>query len=175
MKNPYARLRELCKIGQREFERKYGLSHTVMASLESGLYPDLSASMIEYLGLECAEKGIEAGRFLWNEYHQASLQNAYHAWQTEQRKQAAPLMDTFIARATDKRSPMQMWVTDKFGNPRAFCTTLKVPTATVTRYLTGQTRTMPKVVEQAFTEAGMSVSTLTYLKEAQESWTADYA
>lgn len=171
MKNPYVRLRELTGLGQREFERKYQLSHTVMSSIESGLFPDLSDNMIEVLGRECAEKGIEAGRFLWNEYEQATLQDSYHVWQTEMRKLARPMMRFDSLKSTPDLSPMHFFVTEKFGNPRAFCTTLKVPTATVKRYITGATRTMPKVIEQALTEAGMSKKNLSWLKQSQEDWT----
>lgn len=175
LRSPYARLREMCKIGQREFERKYNLSHTVMASIESGLYPDLSAYMVECLGRECAEKGIEAGRILWNEYEQPTLQDAYHAWQTQQRALVKPLLKYSEVHATPKLSPMLLFITERFGNPRAVCTALKVPTATVTRYITGQTRTMPKVVEQAFTEGGMGRKALELLRGAQEDWTVEHA
>lgn len=171
MKNPYVRLRELTGLGQREFERKYQLSHTVMSGIESGLFPDLSDYMIESLGRECAEKGVEAGRFLWNEYQQSNLQDAYHAWQTQMRKLAKPMVRFTELHSSATSSPMRFLVTENFGNPRSFCTTLKVPSATVMRYIVGATRTMPKVIEQALTEAGMSKKNLTTLKQAQEVWT----
>lgn len=176
MKGPYARLRELCKIGQREFERKYGLSHTVMSAIETGMYPDLSERAIESLGRECVEKGIEAGRTLWEEYGAATLQEAYHAWQTvERRAVRSKLQFPDGLHTSGKVAPFKGFILERFDNPRAFCTALKVPTATVNRYLSGVTRTMPKAVEDALAEAGMAKKNLAWLKDVQAEWVEAHA
>jgi hypothetical protein len=174
VKNPWTRLRELTGYGQREFERRYEFSHTVMAGIESGLYPDLSESMIQSLGHACHEKGVNAVQVLADEYASVDLQGAYHQWQSTERRQAKTVLDSMVAmRSSDQLSPMHFFVKDNFGSLRASCVALKVPTATMTRYVAGLTSTMPKVLEQALREAGMGKQRIELIQATQDAWLAN--
>lgn len=167
--NPYARLRSLCKITQREFSAKYRLGRTILTHIESGQVPELTDRMIVALGEECYEKGIVPADVLLEEYYHAKLSPAYSDWQKNERMAAANRFQIALTgRADSDVSPFAQLVADVAGSQYAFCTLLKVPTAQVTRYATGSTRTMPKVIEDALRDVRFPY--LSDLHELQERW-----
>lgn len=166
--NPYVRLRELTGLGQREFERKYGLSHTTMTHVETGQFAELSDRMIISLGKECHEKGVDARAILEFEYSSDRLQEAYHKWQREARVENGPKLDVAPRDGSTDASPMQLFISDTTGSAQGFSKTLKVPSATVMRYATGKTANMPKVLYDALEEVGYPY--LSDLADKQDAW-----
>lgn len=169
--NPYVRLRELTGLGQREFERKYKLSHTTMTHVETGQFAELSERMILSLGRECHEKGVDAREILEFEYSSSTLQEAYHKWQREQRVENAHIFQVAPDQWTKELSPFHFFIKNTTGSAQGFSKALKVPAATVMRYASGATRTMPKVIEEALRE--VSYPHLAHLVGAQENWWQD--
>lgn len=152
MKNPYRYLRELCGISQKDFAAKHDMSKTTMTYIESGQYPDLSENQILALGEECFDKSISAREELEAAYGYGTLQDAYHAWQAAERMQVAsefqrvqPTSGTVMPSV----SPMAQFILDTSRSTQAFCKKLKVPSATVLRYATGATRSMPIAIRTA--------------------------
>ena len=145
-KNPYIRLRELCGSSKKGFAAKHGFGKMTMVYLESGMYTRVSDRQSIALGTECHEKGVEAREILREEYGAASLNEAYLAWRSEDRKVRAP---SVLAKAappfvgdTDV-SPVAQFVKDTAGSLQGFCKLLKVPSITMTRYIRGETITVP--------------------------------
>ena len=167
--NPYTRLRELTGLGQREFERKYKLSHTTMTHVETGQFAELSERMILSLGKECYEKGVSAADILEFEYSTNTLQEAYHKWQREARVENAHIfMDVMPTEGSTEVSPFAQFIKDSTSSAQGFSKALKVPAATVMRYASGATTTMPKTIDNALSEIGYP--RLAELKQAQTIW-----
>lgn len=168
--NPYKRLRELTRTSQKDFAAKYHFSKTVLGDIEAGIYPDLSDDMILALGKECSDQHVNGKQILVDEYNSLSLQDAYHNWQSIERlKVAHRFQDVpFDGRSTEALSPFHFVIEDIAGTRRAFCKLLKVPAASVMRYESGETQSMPRTVEDALKE--VHYPHLGELKEAQQSW-----
>lgn len=175
-KNPYAFLRELCGLTQREFELRNALSHTTLTSIEAGFFPDLSDYMVEALGRVCHEKGISAADHLLENYGTPTLQTAYHVWQIAHRRAAKSTLHSVApVPSTDAgagRSPFDVWSQQIGGSRRGFCSLLCLPTATVMRYAEGATRSMPEALRMAFRDAGLSEVRIAELDRLQSDWVA---
>lgn len=174
MENPYKRLRKLTKTSQKDFADKHQFAGTTMTYIESGQYPDLSDDMIVALGQECHDKNVDATQVLKDEYNEQTLQDAYHAWQSLERMQVAhkfqaPPPEHF----TEQLSPFHFFMLSVAPSQQAFCKLLKVPAATVGRYATGYTRTMPKVLTRALKE--VKYPYLQELLTLQVNWTDEHA
>lgn len=155
LKNPYRHLRELCGTTQKDFAAKHGMSKTTMTYIESGQYPTLSDYQIEALGKECYDREISAKFELREAYGQESLQDAYRAWQTTERMQEAHRFQRVLPTAgtvMPSVSPMAQFIVDSARTTQSFCKLLKVPSATVLRYATGATRSMPIAIRTALEE-----------------------
>lgn len=170
MENPFKRLRMLTKTSQKEFAAKYEFAGTTMTYIESGQYPDLSDGMVTALGQECYEKNVNAAEILRTEYNAQTLQDAYHAWQSLERMQVAYKFQAPPPEQwTDKLSPFHFFMLSVAPSQQAFCKLLKVPSASVNRFTTGYTRSMPKVLEQALRE--VQYPYLPELLTMQVNWT----
>jgi hypothetical protein len=146
LKNPYVRLRELCGTSQKGFATKHSFGKMTMVYLESGMYTRVSDRQSIALGRECNEKGINAQEVLREEFGAASLNEAYLAWRSEDRKLRAPAVLTkasppFVS--SDDVSPVSQFVKDTAGSLQGFCKLLKIPSITMTRYIRGETITVP--------------------------------
>jgi hypothetical protein len=145
-KNPYVRLRELCGISQKGFATKHSFGKMTMVYLESGMYTRVSDRQSIALGKECDEKGVNGREILREEYGFDSLNEAYLAWRSEDRKLRAPEV---LAKAAppfmgdELLSPVGRFVQDTAGSLQGFCKLLKVPSITMTRYIRGETSTVP--------------------------------
>lgn len=155
MKNPFRRLRELTRTSQKNFALEHQFSKTTMTYIEQGTYPNLSPYMVNALADECEAQGIDAKQILADEYNGLSLMDAYHAWQTGERVQVAHqfrLISPTLGTTLPPMSPFELYVKDTSGSVQSFCKLLKVPAASVTRYSTGTTKTMPLSLRQALIE-----------------------
>ena len=151
-KNPYIRLRELCGSSQKGFATKYGFGKMTMVYLESGMYTRVSDRQSIALGRECNEKGVDAHEILREEYGAASLNEAYLGWRSEDRRLKAPEV---LAKASPPFggdvdvSPVAQFVKDTAGSLQGFCKLLKIPSITMTRYIRGETITVPDALVSA--------------------------
>lgn len=170
-KNPYVRLRELCGLSQKKFADKHGFGKMTMVYLESGMYTKVSERQNLALGRECAEKGVDAHAVLSEEYGVDSLNEAYLAWRSSDRKLRAP---SVLAKAAPpfvgdgETSPVGVFVRDTTGSLQGFCKLLKVPSITVTRYMRGETVSMPDALWDAFVDVKFPFAK--ELADAQFGW-----
>lgn len=152
MKNPYVRLRELCGTTQKGFAAKYGFGKMTMVYLESGMYTRVSDRQSIALGRECAEKGVDAHEVLREEYGAGTLNEAYLAWRSEDRKLRAPEVLAKVSppfTGNEEISPVEQFVKDTTGSLQGFCKLLKVPSITMTRYIRGETLRVPDALLEA--------------------------
>jgi DNA-binding XRE family transcriptional regulator len=170
-KNPYVRLRELCGTSQKGFATKYGFGKMTMVYLESGMYTRVSDRQSIALGRECDEKGVDARGILREEYGSASLNEAYLAWRSEDRKLKAPGV---LAKASPPftgdmdTSPVAQFVKDTTGSLQGFCKLLKIPSITMTRYIRGETLAMPDALVSALED--VKYPHTGSLADAQANW-----
>jgi DNA-binding XRE family transcriptional regulator len=170
-KNPYIRLRELCGSSQKGFAAKHGFGKMTMVYLESGMYTRVSDRQSIALGKECNEKGVDAHEVLREEYGAASLNEAYLAWRSEDRKLKAPgvLAKTAPPFTGDMdTSPVAQFVKDTAGSLQGFCKLLKIPSITMTRYIRGETVTMPDALVSALEDVKYPHAGA--LADAQANW-----
>ena len=171
IKNPYVRLRELCGVSQKGFATKHGFGKMTMVYLESGMYTRVSDRQNIALGKECSEKGVDARFVLQDEYGASSLNEAFLAWRSEDRKLRAPSVLSKAAppfEGFDDVSPVAQFVKDTTGSLQGFCKLLKVPSITMTRYIRGETVTVPDAFLEALEDVKFPHTAA--LIDAQASW-----
>ena len=171
VKNPYVRLRELCGISQKGFATKHSFGKMTMVYLESGMYTRVSDRQSIALGKECNEKGVNAHEVLREEYSAGSLNEAYLAWRSEDRKLRAPgvlakAAPPFVGDA--EVSPVAKFVADTAGSLQGFCKLLKVPSITMTRYIRGETLRVPDALIEALEDVKYPHTAA--LIDAQANW-----
>lgn len=171
MKNPYVRLRELCGMSQKAFAAKHGFGKMTMVYLESGMYTRVSDRQNQALGKECHEKGVDAKAVLVEDYGVASLNEAYLAWRVSERRENAPVVLAKVSPpfvGDSETSPAGKFVKDTTGSLQGFCKLLKVPSITMSRYIKGDTLSMPVEFREALWHAGFPF--IDELEEAQLGW-----
>tara|TARA_R110002096_G_scaffold401894_1_gene598950 strand:- start:1474 stop:1998 length:525 start_codon:yes stop_codon:yes gene_type:complete len=170
-KNPYVRLRELCGASQKGFATTHDFGKMTMVYLESGMYTRVSDRQSIALGRECFNKGVDAHDVLRSEYSAGSLNEAYLAWRSADRKLRAP---TILAKASppfrgsSEVSPVAQFVKDTTGSLQGFCKLMKIPSITMTRYIRGETVTAPEALWDAMEDVGYPH--IEQLIEAQSKW-----
>jgi len=170
-KNPYVRLRELCGLSQKKFADKHSFGKMTMVYLESGMYTRVSDRQSIALGKECSEKGVDAYDILAEEYGSASLNEAYLAWRSEDRRLRAPSVLAKVAppfMGSEGTPPVAQFVKDTTGSLQGFCKLLKIPSITMTRYIRGETATMPDALRAALSDVKYPHTAA--LAQAQEKW-----
>jgi DNA-binding XRE family transcriptional regulator len=170
-KNPYVRLRELCGMSQKKFADKHNFGKMTMVYLESGMYTKVSDRQSIALGKECAEKGVDAKKFLAEEYGFSSLNESYLAWRSEDRRVRAP---SILEKASTEfnsdmdLSPVAAFVVETTGSLQGFCKLLKIPSITMTRYMRGETTSVPNALLSALEDVKYPHAQALF--EAQSEW-----
>lgn len=170
-KNPYVRLRELCGLSQKKFADKHDFGKMTMVYLESGMYTRVSDRQSIALGKECAEKGVDAHAVLEGEYGQTSLNEAYLAWRSSDRRLRAPEVLAKVSppfMGDGELSPLGVFVRDTAGSLQGFCKLLKVPSITMTRYMRGETVSFPDALREALWD--VRYPHIDELEAAQNGW-----
>ena len=171
MKNPYVRLRELCGMSQKAFAAKHGFGKMTMVYLESGMYTSVSDRQNQALGKECYEKGVAAKEVLVEEFEASSLDEAYQKWRVGERRELAPSVLAKVSPpfvGDSEHSPVACFVRDTTGSLQGFCKVLKIPSITMSRYIRGETMTMPSEFRAALVDVGFPF--VDELETAQAKW-----
>lgn len=164
--NPYAYLRTRCGMTQRGFAEYADLARSTLVYIEAGLYPDISDRQNMELARLCHEKGIDARAELLEHYGHTGLNTSYKAWQSAERNRLSK--GRLPEPRWSERGPFRAFVEDTAKTVDRFCKMLKVPPATVTRYLEGQTATMPLAIASALSDVDyLHTKRLT---EYQDKW-----
>lgn len=171
--NPYAHLRKKTGLSQVEFAEKHGLARQTLIGIEKGVYPTLSDRMIVELGKECHAKGIDARYELREHYGVDTLSQAYSGWRNADRLENAEGINQLSpVQWTPELSPMH-FIVKAFGRGvQGFSKAMKIPSATLLRYIKGEQREMPTSIEEAF--RGIGYPFLTDLIERQAAWVDEH-
>ena len=173
--NPVSFLLDKADMGVREFGREFGFSYSAMVGLTSGTFVRPSQRMVDNLTSMIRKHGYP-DNVLEEIYGTASIKVAYLLWQQEARLESAWYMDVdpqhwarIKALTTTKhRSPVDCYIYATAGTGTRFSKLLKVPPATVLRWATFQTQTMPRSIEFALREVGFAH--IDELKFMQDAW-----
>ena len=165
--NPYAFLRKKAGLSQRKFCAEYGFAKQTLIGIESGFYPTLSERMADAIFTACNKADIDASVALLDEFNTPYLDRAYAAWRFNDRDGA--LLHTWkpdlLHEAT---SPMEEFVMDTVGSVQGFAKLLKVPPATLTRYMRGEQAIMPTSIHTALD--AVDYPYLRQLQASQREW-----
>lgn len=173
MENPYRRIRELTKIGQRDFAKQYNFSRTYIMFIESGQVPYITDDARSALVLAAMQAGVDIQDVLNYEYNGEDLRMAYTTWQANERTAAAYLFQNALPQhgsIMPAISPFTLLIKDvtRNGSAQRFCKILKVPSATVTRYERGAAAFMPSVIREALN--GVRYPYIDELADLQFEW-----
>lgn len=164
-KNPYAYLREKCGLSQQKFCDKYKFAKQTLVGIEAGFYADLSPRMLTAMYNACIVANVQIYTELKEEYNVEQLEIAYDLWRDGER--ALVELPAVGLRSTDELSPMHFYVKDTVGSVQGFAKMMKIPPATLLRYIRGGKRGMPWEVREAFSDAGIDTETL---ETEQQKW-----
>ena len=169
MVNPYAFLRGRAGLSQRKFCDKYGFAKQTLIAIEQGMYPDLSDRMTDAIFAACLAVDIDPAVELLDEYDTPYLSAAYVAWVESERGFVDSRISDYVPKpGTPVKSPMALMVHETIGTVQGFAKNLKVPPATLMRYMRGGQTQMPVSIDEALRQAGYMH---TYdLAKAQEKW-----
>lgn len=164
-KNPYAYLREKCGLSQQKFCDKYKFAKQTLVGIEAGFYADLSPRMVAALHEACVVANVPEYDLLREEYRDSHIEIAYSHWRAWERARVD--LPPVGIRSTAELSPMHFYVKDTVGSVQGFAKLLKIPPATLLRYIRGGKRGMPWEVREAFSDAGIDTETL---ETEQQKW-----
>ena len=173
MESPVARILRECGTTNKPFRTRFGFSKGTLTYAIAGTFADLPGRLVDALIDLADEKNLDF-RQIYRDYGVTTLGDAYHAWQSQERRGAvAGIRRATPLRFTDKHSPAHYFVHDSFGSVETFAKALKVPVATVSRWEQGFTKGVPAVIRAALTEIGYEHTGL--LDSLQREWANDVA
>jgi transcriptional regulator with XRE-family HTH domain len=171
--NPYAFLRTRAGLSQRKFCDKYGFAKQTLIAIEQGMYPDLSDRMTDAIFAACLAVDMDPAVELLDEYDTPYLSAAYLSWIAGEREVVdSRILDYVPQPGTPKQSPMDLLVRETVGTVQGFAKNLKVPPATLMRYMRGGQADMPVSIMQALEQAGYHH--VHALRDIQEKWVATH-
>lgn len=139
----------------REFERVYNFAHQTMIDATAGTFEDLPERIVLALAHEFEEQGLDLFEWLAEEYGGLSgygIFGVYKTWRRFDREQYAEefrIQPRKVNWSTSEHSPGSLWILDTGNTPTSTCKKLKVPPATLRRWLSGDTIEMPGSLREA--------------------------
>lgn len=173
--NPIREIRELCRTSQAQFLAQFGFSKATIVSLEAGMFASVSARQEDAILQLARDNYFDLTAYLLAEHESADLNSAYQRWQRRARKIN---FDTYLA---DERppfpfsraqSPLETLMLETTGSIDAFCKAFKIQRISISRYLGGETQSMPKQLRAALADAGFQY--LEELDESQSEWSSRF-
>jgi len=172
--NPYAFLRKQAGYTQAAFCDEFGFAKQTLISIEQGVYAELSDRMLEAIYNACAIKGLDRGSLLAVEYGTDSLREAYFDYRLSERRDVPDAIKNYMPMSwTAEMSPMAAFVAQTTGSMQGFAKKLKVQTATILRYASGEQPMMPMPLREALVDC--NYRHLGLLEKNQQEWIRDYA
>lgn len=182
VEGPVSRVRNLTGLSLRDFCKRFGISKPALTNYEAGMYSSLSDAMVSILFDAVAGTGRSLSDVMQEWYGVDSVVVAYERWLRGERLRVA---DDFMvspvtlgeltvsSRDGVVPSPMLLWVERTSGSVYGFSKKLKVPQATVWRYVEGKTSGMPKQLSEAL--EGIGYPRVAELRVEQMRWRERYA
>lgn len=165
--NPIKHLFGLISPSMREFERRYGVSHSALMQLNAGGFKAPLDRVIEALDAELSAKGLSIGAELKRAYGTDDPAAAYTLWKKMHRERWAA-DNTFPRVVTmGKTRPVKRWVDDGWGGPTAFSKALAVPYTMTLNWYRGARRGTPAEIRRALDDADYDWSVL---EDAERRW-----
>lgn len=171
--NPFAFLRKKAGFSQRKFCEEFSFAKQTIVGIEKGFYPSLSDRMLDAVLAACERAGVDAAGELADVYGTPYLDRAYEAWRLKDRDGA--LLHTWKPNPyelSERRSPMAEFVMETVGSVQGFAKLLKVPPATLQRYMDGKQAMMPTSIFTAL--EAVSYPHLRELQASQREWVKAY-
>lgn len=172
--NPYAYLRMKAGLSQRKFCAEFKFAKQTLVGIEKGFYPTLSTRMIDAISFACDNANVDIAAELSDVYLTPYITRAYEAWRIKDRDGA--LLATWRPEPFDlfdrKRSPMELFVDQTIGSVQGFAKMLKIPPATLSRYMRGEQAMMPTSIFTAL--EAVKYPYLRELQASQREWVKAY-
>ena len=174
MKNPYKFLREKAGYTQKRFCNEFEFAKQTIIMIEHGVYPELSDRMTVSLDKACFHAGFDPRHELEHEYGYSTLKQAYESWQREERRSLPKGTLKYVPDdQMDDVSPMAVLVKDTAGSVQGFAKLIKVPSATLLRYVRGDQQFMPASIREALFDCGYDY--VAELEDVQARWVDRHA
>lgn len=182
MEGPVSRIRRLCGLSLRDFCKRFGISKPALTSYEAGMYPALSESMVSILFEAVEGLGLSMRDLMQDWFGVDSVYVAYADWVRAERLAVSErfMVSPFTLQELSSRardgvvvSPMLAFVEGTAGSVYSFSKLLKVPQATLWRYIDGKTLGMPRELVEAFEAIGYP--RVDVLRVEQLKWRERYA
>jgi transcriptional regulator with XRE-family HTH domain len=171
--NPYAFLRRKCGLTQRRFCELYKFAKQTLVGIETGMYPSLSDRMVAAIEQACFDYDIDMLAELDYLYGTVNVSTAYEQWIVSERSAVPDNVRSYRPVIwDDKRSPMYFFVFNTVGSAQGFAKLLKVPAATLVRYMDGKQENMPGAITAAL--KNVQYEFLTDLMTYQTNWVKEY-
>lgn len=151
--NPMKLLFGLIGPSMREFERKYGISHSALMQLNAGGFKAPLGRVTLALEGELALQGRNMRDELKQAYGTDSLDSAYGLWKKMHRERWAASNEFPRVVAMGKTRPVKRWVDDGWGGPTAFAKALAVPYTMALNWYRGAQRGIPHEIRRALDDA----------------------
>jgi len=151
----------------REFERKYGLSHSAVMQLNAGGFKEPLDRVVAGLENELKMQGLDMNDELMAAYDTESLDEAYDLWKTLRRQAWVDEYEPPRVVKTGKSRPVKRFVDDGWGGPTAFAKALALPYTMSLNWYRGMKRGIPGEIRRAFDDMDYDYHEL---EDAERRW-----
>lgn len=165
--NPVKYLFGHIELSMREFERKWGVSHSALMQLNAGGFRKPLDRVTLNLESELALQGHDMKTLLKQAYGTDNLGRAYDLWKKMHREEWALHNEFPRVVAMGKTRPVKRWVDDGWGGPTAFAKSMAVPYTMVLNWYRGSRRGIPGEIKRALDDADFNWHGL---EDAERRW-----
>lgn len=156
----------------RQFERNWGFAHQTMIDATAGTFEDLPERIATSLREEFNRQGMYLHEWLAEEYGGLSVHGIFEIYKVWRRFDRERYKDEFQLQPrvpgiyNPGMSPGHLWIHDTGNTPTSTSKKLKVPPATLKRWLDGKTKEMPDSLRIALGAIGYPwINTLAALQK----------
>lgn len=170
--NPIVLLLKRAGVSGRAFEREFGFAHQTMVNATAGTFEAIPKRIVDALAELCFARGVDMDDALFAHFGFENIQNAYQSWRFDERLKYKDLFQVVPRFGTKNFSPAFFYVKDTTGTQSQFAKKLKVPTASVMRWVSGATLSMPSAIEESLRDVGYPW--ISALIEGQACWVQEW-
>lgn len=165
--NPVKYLIGKLPISMREFERRYGVSHSTMMQLNAGGFKHPLVRVTFGIEQELAAQGLGMRDELAEAYGTADFDEAYDLWKKMHRRGWAAQHAFPRVVSTGRTRPVKRWIDDGWRGPTSFAKALAVPYTMTLNWYRGARRGIPGEIRRALDDADYEWGEL---EDAERRW-----
>lgn len=165
--NPLKHLFSKTSLSMREFERKYGISHSALMQLNAGGFREPLDRVVSGLYSELRLQGIDMPTELYEVYGTESLAEAYDEWKVLTRQEWVDTHKLPRVIARGKTRPVKRFIDDGWGGPTGFAKAMAVPYTMTLNWYRGTKRGIPGLIRHAFADIDFDYHVL---EDAERRW-----